>query len=332
MTTFFTDHDVTLYAGDIRDGISEVADGSVQCVVTSPPYWGLRDYGDPRQIGHEPSPADYVAALVTVFRDVRRVLADDGVMWLNLGDTYASKARGTDAGWDKSRLTNPGNVQKAQAASLRRTGERHRGKSAGIAEKNLIGVPWRVAFGLQDDGWVLRKDVIWRKTNPMPESVTDRPSSAHEHVFLLTKSTRYYFDLDAIRAPHKRTWVPGANGGRRDTAGGSYDRGDHLNVGLADAAPHPLGGNPGDVWDIATQPYPGAHFAVMPRELARRCIVSGSREGDVVFDPFTGSGTTGMVARQTGRRFVGLELNPAYLDLAVERLGQPTLNLHGTSL
>ena len=173
-------------------------------------------------------------------------------------------------------------------------------------------IPARTAIALQDDGWTLRNDVIWRKTNPMPYSGTDRCASTYEHVFMFSKSRHYYFDLDAVRQPHKRSWTPGKNGGRD-----GYDRGDHLNAGLSTAAPHPLGKNPGDVWDISTKPFAEAHFAVYPPELPERCVLAGSRPGDVVLDPASGSGTTGMVALQHGRRYVGIELSREYIDLSI---------------
>ncbi len=288
MTPHYRDDAVTLWHGKAATVLRELPAGSVSCIVTSPPYYGLRDYGVDGQIGHEETPAEYVAALVEVFAAARDVLTDDGTLWLNLGDTYAAKARGSDAGWDKSRLTNPGTQQKAQAAALRRTGERHRGQAAGIGEKNLFGMPWRVALALQDDGWTLRNEIIWNKTNAMPESVRDRPSNRHEHVFLLTKKPRYWFNLDGIREPSGR--------------------------------------NPGDVWDLPTQPFPGAHFAVMPLALAERCIAAGARPGGTVLDPFSGSGTTGLAAARLGHPYVGIDLNADYLDLSLRtRLQQPGL-------
>ncbi|MBN0039361.1 site-specific DNA-methyltransferase [Cellulosimicrobium cellulans] len=327
---FHADEQVTLWHGDAAAVLAKLEPGSVDCVVTSPPYFGLRDYGVDGQLGLEESPAEYVAALVEVFREVRRVLADDGTVWLNLGDSYAAKARGSDAGWDKSRLTNPGTVQKAQAAALRKTGERHRGQRAGIGEKNLFGIPWRVAFGLQDDGWTLRNDIIWAKPNAMPESVTDRLANRHEHVFLLTKSPRYAFDLDAVREPHadvsvRRAAPHRADPGRAHREGKPYADGNAQTLRL-DQMNHPGGRNPGDVWVIPTQPFPGAHFAAMPLALAERCLLAGSRPGGTVLDPFSGSGTTGLAATRHGRRYVGIDLNEDYLRLSIEtRLAQPGL-------
>lgn len=291
MSPYFQDDAVTLWHGDAAGTLAQLPDASVDCIVTSPPYFGLRDYGVDGQIGVEPTPAAFAAALVAVFREARRVLADGGTLWLNLGDSYAAKARGSDAGWDKSRLTNPGSVQKRQAAALRKTGERHRGKAAGVAEKNLFGIPWRVALALQDDGWILRNEIIWAKPNAMPESVQDRLSNRHEHVFLFTKRQRYWFDLDVLRE-------------------------------------HAGGRNPGDVWTIPTQPFAAAHFATMPPELARRCVLAGCRPGGVVLDPFSGAGTTGLVATENDRRYVGIDLNEQYLELSLRtRLKQGVLDL-----
>ena len=291
-------------------------DGCVQCVVTSPPYFGLRDYGVAGQIGLEPSPDAYVASMVAVFSELRRVLADDGVCWLNLGDSYVSNGRYDQAyesrmnrtaasanNWDKYASGDPRQAAKA------------------LKVKDLVGIPWRVAFALQADGWYLRSDIIWSKPNPMPESVTDRPTKAHEYVFLLTKSERYFYDADAISeallCPNERRRPVGSNGAwqidgreRRSNGGGaSYDG-------------YPLRRNARSVWSIVGQPYPGSHFATMPEKLAERCILAGSRPGDLVFDPFGGSGTTVRVARRFNRRGVMLDLNPAYLELAEERTSE----------
>lgn len=270
--------------GDVRQRLAEIDAGSVQTCVTSPPYWGLRDYGHNGQIGLEQTPDQYVAELVEVFREVRRVLADDGTLWLNLGDTYG-----------------PG--------------------------KQLQGIPWRVAFALQADGWWLRQDIIWAKPNPMPESVTDRCTKAHEYVFLLTKSDKYFYDALAVQEPFadERQGNPGAykwsyantggKGGVRGQAGDTkiQDRGWN-----ADGAKS--GRNRRSVWNIATKPYAGAHFAVMPEALAEPCILAGSRPGDLVLDPFAGSGTVGVVALRHDRDFIGTELNPEYAALAEARI------------
>jgi len=303
---YYRDDQVTLWHGDALEVLRKLPGASVDCIVTSPPYYGLRDYdvaatqwpeisyapmpGMPEHtvpamtcpLGMEADPAAYIGHLALIFAEARRVLAEDGTFWLNLGDSYAAKARGNDAGWAKSRLTNPGRVQKAQAASMRKTGERHRGKEAGIAEKNLLGIPWRAAFALQAAGWVLRSDVIWAKPNCMPESVTDRPASRHEHVFLFAKNTRYSFDLDAIREPHSEATLTRATPGR--AAPGKSRReglgvppGNRPHTARLDQINHPHGRNPGNVWWIPTQPFSEAHFAVMPLGLAEQCVAASRR-------------------------------------------------------
>lgn len=287
---YHADDAVTLYHGDALAVLSELDAGSVDCIVTSPPYFGLRDYGVDGQIGAEPSPSEFVAALVAVFREARRVLADDGTLWLNLGDSY-SAARGQ------------GNV--------------------GVPNKNLLGIPWRAAFALQDDGWILRNDIIWAKPNAMPESVTDRLSTRHEHMFLLTKARRYWFDLDPIREPRSEATL---NRYRYAFQKDEHAKqGTGMRGGMKENA-SPLGRNPGDVWTIATQSFPGAHFATMPVALAERAIQAGCKPGGVVLDPFSGSGTTGLAAARHGRRYVGIDLNADYLDLSLKtRLGQMAL-------
>lgn len=302
--------------GDVRQRLAELPDCSVQTCVTSPPYWGLRDYGHDGQIGLEQTPDEYVAGLVEVFREVRRVLADDGTLWLNLGDSYAMTTKG--AGGSGKQDTNAG----AQMS------DRKWRIPSGLKPKDLVGIPWRVAFALQSDGWWLRQDIIWAKPNPMPESVTDRCTKAHEYVFLLTKSARYYYDAAAIAEPFlhgdmqreaKRRKAAGllrtgeymVGSGRND--GDSYTGG----VGFASAKDTR---NKRDVWTIATKPYAGAHFAVMPEALAEPCILAGSRAGDLVLDPFTGSGTVGVVALRHDRDFIGTELNPEYAALAEARI------------
>lgn len=281
MTTapYYQDEHVTLYHGRAFDATRAMPDGSVDCVVTSPPYFGLRDYGHEDQYGAEETPGEYIESMVDLYREIGRVLTDDGTFWLNIGDSYGRR-------------------------------------------KNLLGIPWRVALALQDDGWILRNDIIWSKTNAMPESVTDRLANRHEHLFLFTKSPRYWFDLDPIREPH--TSSPsraGANALRGQKAirksgpnSGQYSEG---------------GRNPGDVWDIATRPFPGAHFATFPEELPRRCIASGCKPGGVVLDPCSGSGTTGAAAQALGRRYVGIDINADYLKLSLEtRLRNAPLDLN----
>jgi DNA modification methylase len=348
--------------GDVRETLARIPAGSVQTCVTSPPYWGLRDYGtatwdggDPAcdhdqrrrendgssksatsagqtrdsvagrttcrkcgarridaQLGLEPTPAEYVARMVEVFAGVWRVLRDDGTLWLNLGDSY-------NAGTSAPR-SNPDERWNAEFAG--RTSHNARNAVSGLKPKDLVGIPWMVAFALRDAGWYLRSDIIWNKCNPMPESVTDRPTKAHEYLFLLTKSARYYYDADAIKeaitseasiARNRSTPRQIMGAGARQPGGDPTYR---QQVNETDA-----GRNKRSVWTVATQPYPEAHFATYPEALIEPCILAGSKPGDLVLDPFTGSGTTGAVAIRHQRSFVGCELNPAYLDLARRRIG-----------
>ncbi|AMU71460.1 site-specific DNA-methyltransferase [Mycobacteroides abscessus] len=372
---YYQDHSVTLYHGDALEVVEDLPDGAADCIVTSPPYFGLRDYGEPGQYGLEDSPAEYVENMSALFAELRRVLADDGTLWLNLGDTYTSQP-----GWGRggsSRLLGRKHAPELDTVKHRR----------GLAAKNLLGIPWRVAFALQDDGWILRNDNIWSKPNTMPESVNDRLSSKHEYVFMFSKSQRYYFDLDAIRVEAVTTresalsWdraeqgIPGQKPQHRPgrpqriraeqiarekglsqahfdairAAGVTYagkatvmQTGAGKNTAevqrLAAEAKSALGGyyrefltpagkNPGDVWEIATQPFPGAHFATMPPALAQRCVAAGCKPGGTVLDPFSGSGTTGMAAQRLDRKYVGIDLNRDYLDLSLRtRFGQPTFD------
>lgn len=335
MTVYYSDDTVALHLGHVGDVLPTLEAGSVDCCVTSPPYYGLRDYAVDGQLGLEASPAEYVDTMRAVFAQVRHVLADDGVLWLNLGDSYYS-GRG-----------NPGPNSADEKQPARRGWVRPQDRS-GVewsSPKNLLGVPWRVAFALQDDGWILRNAIIWHKPNAMPESVTDRLSTRYEHVFLFSKARRYWFDLDPIREPliypdaadgsrvfggankgeHHRTG-PGSSKRRTGNRYGAARSGHGRAQGDDHDAADPRGRNPGDVWTIPTQPYPGAHFAVMPRELARRCIAAGCRPGGTVLDPFSGSGTTGVAAGSLGRRYVGIDLNPEYLDLSMRtRLAQTAM-------
>jgi DNA modification methylase len=306
-TTFYEDPRATLYLGDARAVLVAMSDESAQCCVTSPPYWGLRDYGADGQLGMEPTPEEYVANLVEVFREVRRVLRDDGVLWLNLGDTYNSSPSNQQGG--------VGSTLDSRAAAAATVASLGRQKRAvpGLKPKDLIGIPWRVALALQADGWWLRSDIIWHKPNAMPNSQKDRPTTAHEYVFLLAKSEGYFYDFEASKEPAAQPNRKRADrfGGNKYVEGVKHSDGS-IFVGSATRTPR-------TVWSINTQPSGIEHFAVMAPELARRCIVSGSRPGDVVLDPFNGAGTTGMVAMQRGRRYVGVELNPDYAQLAVER-------------
>jgi len=309
-TAYYSDDHCTLHHGQALEVLRALPDGAVNCCVTSPPYFGLRDYGVAGQIGAEALPAEYVAAMVAVFREARRVLADDGTLWLNLGDSYASGAGG-----------NPGKT----TAFVGRTAvkEKIQAQSRGVGDrphKNLLGIPWRVAFALQDDGWILRNDIIWSKPNAMPESVTDRLSTKHEHLFLFSKSRHYWFDLDPIREPAQTTNPV------RHRATDAWTQGTGLPIHMGTTAKHENGRNPGDVWTIPTQPFSAAHFAVFPVEIPRRAIAAGCKPGGTVLDPFSGSGTTGLAAAELGRRYVGIDLNRDYLDLSLRtRLAQPSL-------
>lgn len=312
---------VTILTGDCRDVLPTLPAGSIQMCVTSPPYYSLRDYSHPDQIGLEPTVDAYVAELVAVFREVRRVLADDGVLWLNLGDSYVAPRGNTAA--------KPGFDNKAAAghAALNYAGTR---PHDGLKPKDLIGVPWRVAFALQADGWWLRQDIIWSKPNPMPESVTDRCTKSHEYLFLLTKSARYMYDAAAIAEPH--TAIPF---GGKDKGYAASDLGHATPQGIHGPSKRGEGrcGNPDggrnkrSVWTVATQPYADAHFATFPPKLIEPCILAGSKPGDTVLDPFGGSGTTGQVAERFGRNAILIELNPAYRPLIEKRTAQRGLSL-----
>lgn len=259
--------------GDVRKVLAGFPDGLFRTCVTSPPYWGLRDYGVGGQIGAEPDIREYIKDLVAVFREVRRTLADDGTLWLNIGDSYTSGGRT----WRAPDAKNKGRAMDYRAAT-----------PEGLKAKDLIGVPWRLAFALQEDGWYLRSDIIWNKPNCQPESVKDRPTRSHEYVFLLSKSEKYYYDHEAIKEP-------------------AADKAQQLK-------------NRRTVWNINTEPYAGAHFAVYPRQLVRLCVLAGSEEGDRVLDPFFGSGTTGVVCNELNRASTGIELSEEYAKLARERL------------
>lgn len=309
---------VTILTGDCRDVLRALPAGSMRCCVTSPPYFGLRDYGVDGQIGLESSPDAFVAEMVAVFREVRRVLADDGTLWLNLGDSYAAQRGGTH----QPAETLGGGKGGKTADGARVNRDRHDGynpsrnaSAIGLKHKDLIGIPWRVAFALQADGWYLRQDIIWNKPNPMPESVRDRCTKAHEYVFLLSKSERYFFDADAVKEPAvcDRTRGPAEHADKKSTNG---------NGGLSRREPQPFR-NRRSVWSVATRSYKGAHFATFPPDLIEPCVLAGSRPGDTVLDPFGGAGTTGLVAQKHGRRATLIELNPAYVAMACHRLGLP---------
>lgn len=299
---------VKILIGDCREQLHALSERSVHCCVTSPPYFGLRDYGVEGQLGLEPTPDEFVAAMVSVFAEVRRVLRDDGTLWLNLGDSYAGSSQ-TGGSGASSTLTKGGKVQ-AQYGQI----HKHKKSDGGLAAKQLIGIPWRVALALQTDGWYLRQDIIWNKTNPMPESIKDRCTKAHEYIFLLSKSPTYYFDNDAIKEPVQSDSTPSRRAkalgaGRKELRQGGtpYD-------GTGDTR------NKRSVWTIATQPFKEAHFATFPPKLVEPCILAGCPIGGTVLDPFFGAGTTGLVAGRHGRNAIGIELNPDYATIARERI------------
>lgn len=264
--------DSTIFEGDAVTVLRRLPSKSIRCVVTSPPYWGLRDYGIDDQIGLEQTMPQFIQKLVAVFSEVRRVLTDDGTLWVNIGDSYTSGNRGY-------RATDKKNA--ARAMTVRPD------TPEGLKPKDLTGIPWRLAFALQDDGWYLRTDVVWNKPNAMPESVKDRPNRSHEFLFMLTKSEKYFYNPDAVKQAAD-------GGGRRNLR---------------------------TVWNINTKPYAGAHFATFPPELVRPCIKASTEPGDFVLDPFFGAGTVGLVCNEEGRKYAGIELNPSYVNLAVSRLG-----------
>jgi DNA modification methylase len=347
----------TLYLGDCIETMRRLPAGSVQTCVTSPPYFGLRDYGHDGQIGLEPTPDEFVSALVAVFREVRRLLADDGTLWLNLGDSYA-RTGGTDR-----RVSDTAKVGSTRN-TLAQMSDRTSKAPVGLKDKDLIGIPWRVAFALQSDGWILRQDIIWHKPNPMPESVTDRCTKAHEYLFLLSKSPRYYFDSESIKEPASGTadrpqqvrarqiaaeagltdahiaairacGATDAGKGRVTQDGTGKNRPDVQ--ALADEAKAALGGyyreflmaetkNRRSVWTVPTRPYKGAHFATFPPDLIEPCILAGCPEGGTVLDPFGGAGTTGLVATQAGRDAVLCEINPEYVEMARTRIDAASLD------
>lgn len=304
----------TVLIGEAERTLREqVPDRTFDCAVTSPPYFGLRDYGNGEQIGREGDVGEYVDRLVRVFREVRRTLRDDGLLFLNLGDTYAASGGHRQQGATSQRSGRKGTDMQEHHGVQR--------PPAGYKAKDLIGVPWRVALALQADGWWLRSDCIWEKPNCLPESVRDRPTRSHEYVFMLAKSAKYYYDADAVREP----WVNRPNDIKRAAEGHEGYAGKHKS-GQAGVKGQPVGDpskgrNKRTVWRIVTRPYKGAHFAVFPEALPEICIKAGSRVGGVVLDPFAGSGTTLAVAKRLGRRFVGVELNPEYKALIDGRLG-----------
>lgn len=321
-----------ILTGDWIVQLRSLPDQSINCCVTSPPYWGLRDYGVPGQLGLEKTPEEYVSKVVTGFREVGRVLRDAGTLWVNLGDCYAA------AGYSNNKNTGGANREEG--------GKQKHTTLSGLKPKDMVGIPWRVAFALQADGWYLRSDIIWHKINPMPESVTDRPTKAHEYIFLLSKKERYFYDAEAIKEPvnggaharkangvnsrmvleraagkehskpnPSRSHIPGVTP-KSAAAGSGIKANESFHAAVCDLVPDR---NKRTVWSVALAPYGEAHFATFPPDLIKPCILAGCPVGGTVLDPFFGSGTTGQVALELGRNCIGIELNPKYVELARQR-------------
>lgn len=328
---------VRILQGESRERLRELPDRSVHCCVSSPPYFGLRDYGVTGQMGLEATPDEFVAGMVEVFREVRRVLRDDGTLWLNLGDSYVGGGRGGNP---------PDSPHKKQATSAGSLSVQHRKiePTDALGSKQLLGIPWRVAFALQSDGWYLRQDIIWSKPNPMPESVRDRCTKAHEYLFLLSKGPRYYFDQKAISEPVAQSTVarlaqdidgqagsdrvPGKSNGPMKAkpprfGGSKYGDDDREESRTKSGNEYSLGDatrNRRSVWEVATQPFSEAHFATFPPALIEPCIKAGCPSGGLVLDPFSGAGTTGLVADRLQRDALLIELNPEYIAIAERRI------------
>jgi DNA modification methylase len=305
---------VKVLLGDCRQTLKTIADCSIQTCVTSPPYFGLRDYGHEGQMGLEPTPEEFVAELVSVFREVHRVLRDDGTLWMNLGDSYAGSGKGRWADGNSyatgKQATHKGTTE----------GKLIKAVTPDCKSKDLIGIPWMVAFALRADGWYLRQDIIWHKPNPMPESVTDRCTKAHEYIFLLSKSPQYYFDHKAIQEPaiHAGKTLKYDESKYRDQNGKpkkGYETHVTGNREIKDKR------NKRSVWTVTTKPFKGAHFATFPQDLIEPCILAGCPEGGTVLDPFGGSGTTGLVANNLGRNALLCEISQNYVDIMKDRLG-----------
>lgn len=308
----------TILIGNVFDKIKEIPDNHIHTCVTSPPYWGLRDYGEPEQIGDEETPEEFVDKLVNVFREVKRVLRDDGTVWLNLGDSYSGNGKGRDSNGiiHTSCLISKQGTSKGTVMGSVKSGI----VPQGLKPKDLVGIPWRVAFALQADGWYLRQDIIWSKPNPMPESVTDRCTKAHEYIFLLSKSAKYYYDYEAIKEPAS----PDSSVRDRDNTKLNNTPGRTKMSGLVknDYSMR----NKRSVWTVTTKPFKGSHFATFPPELIEPCILAGCPKGGIVLDPFFGAGTTGVVSLKNGRNYIGIELNPTYAEMARNRIEYGTVD------
>ena len=307
-----------VYFGDCRDSMRQMAkDGiKVQTCITSPPYYGLRDYGVDGQIGNEQTPKEFIDNLVEVFACVWDILENDGTLWVNLGDSYYNYRPG------KGQRVVANSIASQKASEFEHSAKRGN-KLDGYKEKDLMGMPWRLAFALQDFGWYLRQDIIWHKPNPMPESVKDRCTKSHEYIFLLTKNPQYYFDSESIKEESVTSWEIGQQTRlqRKNATGGAISGGIGEKISTGETR------NKRDVWSVSVKPYSGAHFAVYPEELIEPCVMAGSKVGDIVLDPFFGSGTTGAVAQKLGRQYIGCELNQGYEQLQKDRLQQTAMEL-----
>lgn len=298
--------------GDCLEVLKTLPDAFVDCCVTSPPYYGLRDYGVGGQIGLEDTPEEYIQRLVDVFREVKRVLKDDGTLWVNIGDTYNGNKQG--------------NTEVVKHTAIAGKQDFHKKLWSGAKNKDIIGIPWMLAFALRNDGWYLRQDIIWHKPNPMPESVKDRCTKSHEYIFLLSKQPHYYFDYESIKetaTTGETTRDKNAEGYQADYAKGErFSKGEHV---------YGKGGmrNKRDVWSVTVKPTRDAHFATFPEDLIEPCILAGSRKGGIVLDPFFGSGTTGRVATKFNREYLGIELNPKYVEIGEKRNADVQTTIEG---
>lgn len=306
-----------IYLGDCLSVLKTFPDESVNCCITSAPYYGLRDYGVEGQIGHEDTPKKYIQKLVNVFEEVRRILKDDGTLWLNLGDSWA----GSNQGAGTKNLTAK---QASNHGTNYMTMETHKSKLSklnGYKPKDLIGIPWMAAFALRESGWYLRQDIIWAKGNPMPESVKDRCTKSHEYIFLLTKSRKYYFDTESIKEPV--VTQPKARDKNKEGYQADYPKGDRFSSGERVYGADGMR-NKRDVWNVNIKPCKEAHFATFPDTLIEPCVLAGCPQGGIILDPFMGAGTTGMVAKRNNRNYIGIELNPNYIQIAENRINDVT--------
>jgi len=309
---------IEILQGDCVELLNKLEDQSINTCITSPPYWGLRNYNDEeKQLGMEDTPEEFVDNLVNVFREVKRVLRDDGTLWLNLGDSYANQRSGEGADTLKNLNVNTHGYKNPTKKQEKTNKNFNKTLNYGnLKPKNLVGMPWRVAFALQQDGWYLRQDIIWHKPNPMPESVRDRCTKAHEYIFLLSKKPKYYYDHEAIKEDAKYPQGPNSP---QSIKKGKGEFGMDTRGGLSKIGANPKK-NKRSVWKVSTKPFKGAHFATFPKDLIEPCVLAGCPKGGTVLDPFGGSGTTGIVAAQHNRNAVLLELNQEYIDLAKARI------------